>query len=37
MVIPKYTVAGSWVFQYIREPVVGSFNIYGSRRFVPSI
>ena len=32
MVISIYTVAGGWLFQYIRYPEFGSFDIYGSRR-----
>ena len=37
MVISIYTVAESWFFQYIREPVVGRFNKYERRRVVISI
>ena len=37
MVLSIYAVAGSSVFQYIREPVVGSFDIYWSRKLVLSI
>ena len=30
LVLSIYTAAGSWVFQYMRQPEVGYFNIYRS-------
>ena len=33
----QYMTASGWFLHYIREPEVGSFNIYGSRRLVVSL
>ena len=37
MVPSIYTGTGGWFFEYIREPKVGSFNIYGRRRLFLSL